>query len=37
MNVYDATQERLKIIFNDFENVLVAFSCGKDSGVVLNL
>lgn len=37
MNVYEATQERLKIIFNDFENVLVAFSCGKDSGVVLNL
>jgi len=37
MNVYDATQERLKIIFNDFENVLIAFSCGKDSGVVLNL
>jgi predicted phosphoadenosine phosphosulfate sulfurtransferase len=37
MNVYDATQERLKIIFNDFENVLVAFSCGKDSGVMLSL
>jgi predicted phosphoadenosine phosphosulfate sulfurtransferase len=37
MNVYNATQERLKIIFNDFENVLVAFSCGKDSGIVLNL
>ena len=37
MNVYEATQERLKIIFEDFENVLVAFSCGKDSGVVLNL
>lgn len=37
MNVYDATQERLEIIFRDFENVLVAFSCGKDSGVMLNL
>lgn len=36
MNVYDATNERLKIIFNDFEKVLVAFSCGKDSGVMLN-
>ena len=36
MNVYDLTEERLKIIFNDFENVLVAFSCGKDSGVMLN-
>lgn len=37
MNVYEATQERLKIIFDEFDNVLVAFSCGKDSGVVLNL
>lgn len=37
MNVLDATKERLKIIFNDFENVLVAFSCGKDSGVMLSL
>lgn len=37
MNVYEATQERLKVIFNDFDNVLVAFSCGKDSGIVLNL
>ena len=36
-NVYQKTQQRLKLIFNDFENVLVAFSCGKDSGVVLNL
>lgn len=37
MNVYQAAQQRLKIIFNDFDNVLVAFSCGKDSGVMLNL
>jgi predicted phosphoadenosine phosphosulfate sulfurtransferase len=37
MNVYEATIKRLKLIFNDFENVLVAFSCGKDSGIVLNL
>lgn len=37
MNVYDITQERLKVIFDDFDNVLVAFSCGKDSGVMLNL
>jgi predicted phosphoadenosine phosphosulfate sulfurtransferase len=37
MNVLEATNERLKIIFEDFENVLVAFSCGKDSGVLLNL
>lgn len=37
MNVYEATMKRLEIIFNDFDNVLVAFSCGKDSGVVLNM
>jgi len=37
MNVYNATNERLKLIFKDFDNVLVAFSCGKDSGVLLNL
>lgn len=37
MNVYDAANERLKIIFDDFDNVLVAFSCGKDSGVMLNM
>lgn len=36
-NVYDAVQERLKYIFAEFENVLVAFSGGKDSGVMLNL
>jgi predicted phosphoadenosine phosphosulfate sulfurtransferase len=37
MNVLDAANERLELIFRDFENVLVAFSCGKDSGVMLNL
>ena len=37
MNVYDAAQERLKIIFEDFDNIYVAFSGGKDSGIVLNL
>lgn len=36
-NVYEATQERLKYIFNEFDNILVAFSGGKDSGVCLNL
>lgn len=36
-NVYEASQERMKYIFNEFENVLVAFSGGKDSGVMLNL
>lgn len=37
MNVLDATWLRLEKIFTDFDNVLVAFSCGKDSGVLLNL
>ena len=36
-NVYDATQERLKYIFDNYQNVLVSFSGGKDSGVLLNL
>lgn len=36
-DVYTATQERLKYIFEEFDNVLVAFSGGKDSGVCLNL
>ena len=36
-NVYDASQSRLEYIFNEFENVLVAFSGGKDSGVCLNM
>lgn len=35
--VYEATLERLEYIFNEFDNVLVAFSGGKDSGVCLNL
>lgn len=37
MNVYDATQRRLKLIFEEFDNVYVSFSGGKDSGVLLNL
>ena len=37
INVYKATQHRLKYIFKEFDNVLVAFSGGKDSGVLLNL
>ena len=36
MNVYEATQERLKTIFAEFDNVYVSFSGGKDSGVLLN-
>jgi len=37
MNVYEATQARLKTIFDEFDNVYVSFSGGKDSGVLLNL
>lgn len=37
IDVYTATQQRLKYIFDEFDNVLVAFSGGKDSGVLLNL
>ena len=37
MNVYDAANERLKFIFDNFERVYVSFSGGKDSGVLLNL
>lgn len=36
-NVYEAALERIEYLFNEFENVLVAFSGGKDSGVCLNL
>lgn len=36
-NVYDASKSRLEYIFNEFENVLVAFSGGKDSSVCLNM
>ena len=36
-NVWDATQERMKFIFDNFEKVYVSFSGGKDSGVLLNL
>ena len=37
INVYEAAQERLEIIFTEFEKVCVSFSGGKDSGVILNL
>lgn len=36
-NVYQAAIKRIKIAFDNFDNVLVAFSSGKDSGVMLNL
>lgn len=36
-NVYDETMKRIAYCFNEFENVLVSFSGGKDSGILLNL
>ena len=36
-NVYEALQGRLHFIFQEFENILVSFSGGKDSGLLLNL
>lgn len=37
MNVYEAALSRLEILFKEFEHILIAFSGGKDSGVMLNL
>lgn len=36
-NVYEEVLERIKYIFDEFDNILIAFSGGKDSGVCLNL
>ena len=36
-NVYELIQERLKVIFKEFDNIYISFSGGKDSGVLLNL
>lgn len=36
-NVLDALQERLKFIFQEFDNIYISFSGGKDSGLLLNM
>jgi predicted phosphoadenosine phosphosulfate sulfurtransferase len=36
-NVYEATMERLDYIFTKFDHVVIAFSGGKDSGLLLEL
>ena len=36
-NVFDAAMERLEYCFDQFDNIYVAFSGGKDSGLLLNL
>lgn len=37
LNVYEALQQRFHFIFQEFENIYVSFSGGKDSGLLLNL
>ena len=37
LNVYEALQRRLRFLFEEFENIYVSFSGGKDSGLLLNL
>lgn len=37
LDVYDATQERIAWIFENFPRIYISFSGGKDSGVMLNL
>lgn len=36
-NVYEALLDRLKLIFEEFDNIYISFSGGKDSGLLLNL
>ena len=37
MNVYQLANKRIELLFKEFDNILIAFSGGKDSGVMLNL
>ena len=36
-NVYEALQKRFHYLFEEFQNIYISFSGGKDSGVLLNL
>ena len=36
-DVYTALQDRMRLIFEEFDNIFVSFSGGKDSGLLLNL
>ncbi|MDE8697711.1 phosphoadenosine phosphosulfate sulfurtransferase, partial [Bacteroides cellulosilyticus] len=35
--VYDLAKERLRVIFQNFDNIYISFSGGKDCGVLLTL
>lgn len=35
--VLQASEERLEVIFSEFDNIVVSFSGGKDSAVMLQL
>lgn len=37
MNVYEAARKRIQYAISEFDNIIVSFSGGKDSGVMLNL
>lgn len=37
IDVFEAFQNRMEYIFQEFENIYVSFSGGKDSGLLLNL
>lgn len=36
-SVYDAFKERLDFLFEEFDNIYISFSGGKDSGLLLNM
>ena len=36
-SVYEAAQERLDFIFSEFDNIILSFSGGKDSGLLVSL
>lgn len=37
LNVYDAFLDRMHFLFEEFDNIYISFSGGKDSGLLLNL
>jgi predicted phosphoadenosine phosphosulfate sulfurtransferase len=36
-NVYERAIDRIRLLFNEFDNIYISFSGGKDSSVMLNL